>query len=86
MPDAQLNYCWRWPQRQQLEDYVADNSIKNVKFLGFFDDVTKVDLLHQATVYCSTAMFGESFGLCCWKPWLQARLRLPAAIPAMLLC
>lgn len=62
-PDARLMIAGDGPQRSQLEDYVQTNQLEDVEFLGFIDDETKVELLHSASVYCSPAMFGESFGI-----------------------
>lgn len=49
--------------RKKLEQYVADHQIANVEFLGFVDEPTKLALLQQAALFCSPALFGESFGI-----------------------
>ena len=49
--------------RASLEMYVRDNHIKDVTFLGFVSDKQKLALLREATVFCSPAIYGESFGI-----------------------
>jgi phosphatidylinositol alpha-mannosyltransferase len=62
-PSARLIIAGDGPQREQLEDFVKINKLTDVEFLGFIDDETKISLLHTCTLYCSPAMFGESFGI-----------------------
>jgi phosphatidylinositol alpha-mannosyltransferase len=62
-PDARLIIAGDGPERKQLEDFVKTNKLADVEFLGFVDDSTKVSLLNSCTIYCSPAMFGESFGI-----------------------
>jgi phosphatidylinositol alpha-mannosyltransferase len=50
-------------QRLGLEAYVEDKKIPRVSFLGFISEKQKLDLLHQATIFCSPALYGESFGI-----------------------
>lgn len=49
--------------REKLEAEVANQDIKNVTFLGFVTEEQKLDLMHQADLFCSPAIFGESFGI-----------------------
>jgi phosphatidylinositol alpha-mannosyltransferase len=51
------------PERGKLEMYVEDNSIPRVTFLGAVDEPTKLRLLHEAALFCSPAIYGESFGI-----------------------
>ena len=37
--------------------------LQHVEFLGYIDEDTKKRLLHTADVFCSPALFGESFGI-----------------------
>lgn len=62
-PEAHLIIAGDGPDRQKLENYVELNDIDNVEFLGFVDESTKIRLLHEATIYCSPAIYGESFGI-----------------------
>lgn len=49
--------------REKLETEVANKDIKNVTFLGYITEEEKISLLHQADLFCSPAIFGESFGI-----------------------
>lgn len=51
------------PDKNKLQEIVAEKGIQNVKFLGFIDEKTKTELFHQADVFCSPALYGESFGI-----------------------
>jgi phosphatidylinositol alpha-mannosyltransferase len=51
------------PDREKLEEQCEMLELKNVEFLGFIDEATKKRLLHTADVFCSPAIFGESFGI-----------------------
>lgn len=51
------------PDRSKLEDQVERNSTRGVTFLGYIDEATKLKLLREAHVYCSPALYGESFGI-----------------------
>lgn len=62
-PDVSLIIAGDGPDREKLENYVETNDIKNVQFLGFIDEKTKIDLLHNSRIYCSPALYGESFGI-----------------------
>ncbi|MDB5183008.1 MAG: glycosyltransferase [Candidatus Saccharibacteria bacterium] len=50
-------------EREKLEDWVKDNDVPRVTFLGNVDEPTKLKLLHQARLFCSPAIYGESFGI-----------------------
>lgn len=49
--------------RVKLEQFVKEQKIPRVKFLGFVDQETKLKLLSQARVFVSPALYGESFGI-----------------------
>lgn len=49
--------------REKLEEQVADLGLKHVKFLGYIEDAEKRRLLHTADLFCSPALYGESFGI-----------------------
>ncbi len=51
------------PDREKLELYAKDLGIQRATFLGYVDDVHKQELLHTADLFCSPAIFGESFGV-----------------------
>lgn len=50
-------------KRKSLEKYVEQNNIPGVTFKGFVSEKQKIKLLQSADVYCSPALFGESFGI-----------------------
>jgi len=49
--------------RHRLEAYAAELEVPNVTFCGFVSDGEKLRLLAEADVYCSPAIYGESFGI-----------------------
>lgn len=51
------------PERAKLETWVEDYEVPRVKFLGAVDEATKLELLHKASLFCSPALYGESFGI-----------------------
>ena len=62
-PDTRLVIASDGPRRQNLEEYVARYDIKDVHFLGFVSDEDKRKLLKVCDVFCSPALYGESFGI-----------------------
>jgi phosphatidylinositol alpha-mannosyltransferase len=51
------------PERERLELLAEDLKLKNVSFLGFISEELKLKLLRKADLFCSPAVFGESFGI-----------------------
>lgn len=51
------------PERERLELLAEDLKLPNVSFLGFVSDELKLQLLSEADLFCSPAVFGESFGI-----------------------
>ena len=49
--------------REKLEQWVIDYGVPRVTFLGNVDEETKLRLLHEARLFCSPAIYGESFGI-----------------------
>ncbi len=62
-PDLRLQIAGDGPDRQKLESFAEENGLENVEFLGFVDEAKKIELLHLATVFCTPAIYGESFGI-----------------------
>ncbi len=50
-------------EREKLEDWVNSHDVPRVTFLGSVDEPTKLRLLHEAWLFCSPAIYGESFGI-----------------------
>ena len=63
LPDTKLIIAGDGPDRSKLEDYVEFNNLEDVEFKGYVDEATKIKLLHRATIFCSPAIYGESFGI-----------------------
>ncbi|MBA3758697.1 glycosyltransferase family 4 protein [Candidatus Saccharibacteria bacterium] len=63
IPEVRLIIAGEGPDRERLELLTAQLNLKNVEFKGFVDEATKMELLRQADVFCSPALYGESFGI-----------------------
>lgn len=63
MPKVKLVLAGDGPDRERLEEYSHELGLKHVKFLGFVDEAKKLKLLATSTVFCSPALYGESFGI-----------------------
>lgn len=63
LPAAQLVIGGDGVDRQKLEQYVAENAVEHVSFKGFLSEQEKLDLLARADLFCSPALYGESFGI-----------------------
>lgn len=63
MPDAQLLIGGTGPDREKLEQLVLEQEIDNVEFLGYLEDAEKIRIMQKADVFCSPALYGESFGI-----------------------
>lgn len=51
------------PDREKLELLAEDLKLKNVTFLGYVDEELKLQLLAEADLFVSPAIYGESFGI-----------------------
>jgi phosphatidylinositol alpha-mannosyltransferase len=49
--------------REKLEALTEELGLHHVEFLGYITDEEKLRLLHTADLFCSPALFGESFGI-----------------------
>jgi phosphatidylinositol alpha-mannosyltransferase len=63
MPEAQLLIGGTGPDREKLEALVSEQDIQNVQFLGYLKDADKIRIMQKADVFCSPALYGESFGI-----------------------
>ncbi len=61
--DVQLLIAGSGVSREKLEEYVAEYGIKDIHFIGYVPEEDKVKLMASADLYCSPALFGESFGI-----------------------
>jgi len=62
-PNIRLQIAGAGPDREKLEQEVRELGAQHVEFLGYVDDATKIRLLHEADLFCSAAIYGESFGV-----------------------
>ncbi len=63
VPEARLDIVGDGHDREKLERLVYELGVQNVTFYGYLDQHEKADRLSRATVYCSPALYGESFGI-----------------------
>jgi phosphatidylinositol alpha-mannosyltransferase len=61
--NVQLLIAGSGPDEDKLREYVSENKVPRITFLGFISDKDKVHYLHRADVFCSPATKGESFGI-----------------------
>jgi phosphatidylinositol alpha-mannosyltransferase len=62
-PGVKLLIAGDGPERERLELLAEDLKLSNVSFLGFVSEDLKLELLAEADLFCSPAVFGESFGI-----------------------
>lgn len=62
-PDVSLAIAGDGVDRDKLEEYAAKNNIEGLSFMGYITDEQKLDLLHGSDLFCSPALYGESFGI-----------------------
>jgi len=62
-PETSLVVAGDGPDRAKLESLAADLDLKNVVFVGYLSDKEKLHYLRTADLYCSPALYGESFGV-----------------------
>jgi phosphatidylinositol alpha-mannosyltransferase len=62
-PEFELVIAGDGPDRKKLETYVEEQYMRGVHFLGYVDESVKLKLLSQADIFCSPALYGESFGI-----------------------
>jgi phosphatidylinositol alpha-mannosyltransferase len=62
-PDVELIIAGNGPERKMLEELSEELELHNVSFLGFVEDEQKHQLLNEADLFCSPAIYGEGFGI-----------------------
>jgi len=62
-PSVKLIIAGDGPDREKLEMLADDLKLTDIEFLGFVSDDLKQQLMSHATVFCSPAVYGESFGI-----------------------
>ena len=61
--DVRLVIAGDGPDREKLELLAEDLELPNVEFIGYISDAKKHELLASADLFCSPAVYGESFGI-----------------------
>lgn len=62
-PEFRLVIAGDGPEREKLEAQVKELGLSDVEFLGYIEEHRKLELLHEADIFCSPALYGESFGI-----------------------
>lgn len=62
-PQVQLILAGEGTDRAKLEQQVIDEDISGVTFAGHITEAYKLELLRTVDIFCSPALFGESFGI-----------------------
>ena len=62
-PDVRLIVAGDGPDREKLEVEANELGLQNIEFMGYIEENKKVELLHTVDLFCSPAIFGESFGI-----------------------
>lgn len=62
-PEVELLIAGKGPDQEKLELLAEDLRLENVHFLGYVTDEQKMKLLAESDLFCSPALYGESFGL-----------------------
>lgn len=62
-PEVQLIIAGDGPDREKLHELSLELGLKKIHFAGYVSDVEKMKLLEKAGLFCSPAIYGESFGI-----------------------
>jgi phosphatidylinositol alpha-mannosyltransferase len=62
-PEARLRIAGDGELRTKFEQWVKEHRVPRVEFLGFVSENRKHKLLNEADLFCSPALYGESFGI-----------------------
>lgn len=61
--DIKLIIAGDGSDRKKLEQFAADKKLRGIKFLGSVSEEKKLELLQMSDLFCSPALYGESFGI-----------------------
>ena len=62
-PNTRLIIAGNGPDREKLELLAEDLELPQVEFLGYISEAKKLELLSTCDLFCSPALYGESFGI-----------------------
>jgi phosphatidyl-myo-inositol alpha-mannosyltransferase len=71
--------------RRKLRKMAHDLDLNRVTFHGLVSDEKKIELMHTSRVFCSPALYGESFGIVLLEAMSAGIPRLRGIIRAMYL-
>jgi glycosyltransferase involved in cell wall biosynthesis len=71
--DARLLIAGEGPERPRLEAFARQESLHNVRFLGFVAPENQADLWGEAAVSVVPSIVSETFGLVVLEAWARAR-------------
>jgi phosphatidylinositol alpha-mannosyltransferase len=63
LPEARLIIAGDGPDRSKLEQQVEQLGLHHVTFAGLVTEEEKLRLMGEADIFCSPALYGESFGI-----------------------
>lgn len=61
--DVELIIAGAGPELDKLQDKVKEDKIPDVSFVGRVSDQEKIEYLKSSHIFCSPALYGESFGI-----------------------
>lgn len=61
--DVELHIIGDGPDRAKLKELVKNKKIPRVVFHGFVSEDAKIKAIQNADIFCSPALYGESFGI-----------------------
>ncbi len=61
--NVELHIIGDGPDRVKLKELVKSKKIPRVFFHGFVDEGVKIKAIQEADIFCSPALYGESFGI-----------------------
>ena len=61
--DVELIIAGAGPELDKLQDKVKEDKIPDVSFVGRISDQEKIEYLKSSHIFCSPALYGESFGI-----------------------
>jgi len=61
--ETELHIVGDGVDRAKLEEYVNNKKVPRVTFHGYVNEEVKIKAIQEATVFCSPALYGESFGI-----------------------
>lgn len=80
-PSARLIIAGDGVDREKLEYLVSEIGLPQVEFLGYIDDHKKKELLHSSALFCSPALYGESFGIVLLEAMASGQVTIAGSNP-----